>query len=193
MSKIRDQVLEALEVQAGQGATRDEILTLLGIEIDTNTRRSVGRVLSFQMQEGNVVERHGKFYLKEFVSRAAVQPMPDLPTNGRNPLGALARAIGKVNLAPFQKTREPRRLALYQAPMEYEAVMAIELVQENGACFRLPLANYRIAINGDSPRWSPAQESYSNIINLRIYLSDGQALEVPTNPRCPVTVAPLEG
>jgi hypothetical protein len=173
-SPNRDEFIEVLEVQAGQGASRDEILTLAGLEITQNTRQSVSRVMGWLVGTGEVIEDGGRYWLTELAPKSLlpIEVVHYQQTPNHSGLaGMLTRRLDKVKLPAFQKSRTPVSLTLYASPLTIEDVVAFELVFNNTR-MRYPHDRWQVCIGDEKPMWTDTQES-TRVTGLSFIHSDG--------------------
>lgn len=176
-SAIRKEVLEALDVVAAQGATRDEIVDLIG-----KTRSSVAITLFRCSQDDLVIETNGRFYLKQYqvqdnqVSSKPVKTQIEPYVNGRISLPAIA------------KGRSGKHVSVYTSPIEENDIVQVQMCINN-QWVKIPLfAGLKICTGPDIPNWSQDQETNQNVSTIRLVKSNGQYNDIQVARGYPVTV-----
>lgn len=181
LSLSRQVVVEALETFGSQGATRDEIVDLIGRDLPgDNPNMSAGRTLGQLREDGHVIEMRGRWYLTEHAPQPKnAPPMP--PPNGR-----------VQPVAPFVGKRTGKTVALYTTPEVLQNVIGLTLTIDNVA-YKMPLfGNIRICIGKEAPQWTPEQEMYTHCTKIRVLLQGGQTQEFQPAYNDIVTIAPEE-
>lgn len=183
-------VLEALQAQGKDGATKEELLMLVGEEIGgARPQGAIGQVLSVLVAEDEAMEVRGRWYMKDCAPDA-----PETHLNGSNSSAAPAPAMNgrKVQIAPFMGKRKGKTISVYTSPRVFEDAIALSLFV-GGRWFKIPLSgSARVCYGQEAPDWSPDQEMYSDVEVLKIQLRNGQFHEERPAPKDIVTIL-LEG
>lgn len=183
-SEARNRILSSLSVLDKDGATRDELIVLDAGGLDKATRRSYGHVLANLVADGQVIERYGRFYLKEAVQAPGAKNF--------SAQGMMRTLPDKTALPALAKTRSGHTVLLYTSPMELPNVARVELCI-GGNWFRCPLfGDLRICLGPEIPRWSADQETNRGIAAIKVIALDGKTEEIQTNPQYPITIAKNE-
>lgn len=179
VSRPRQIVVEALEAQAAEGATVEELCTLIGAEIGgVRPQGSIGQVLSYMATDDIVIEIRGRWYLKEHAP-IAVDPAPSdkKPANG---------FFAKI--AGVMQKRSEKTVSLYRMPTVYDDAIGVTLLI-NQRWTPVPLfGNLRICIDKEIPNWSPERIWYSDVEVVRITRRNGIVSEERPAPKDYVTI-----
>lgn len=178
-SKSRSLVLEALATFPN-GCSRDEIVDLIGRDIDqsANPNSVVGATL-VRLEIDNLVEkRQGKFYLTGSNGHVA--------SNGTK----VHEAGPREQVAPFMGKRKGKTVTFYTSS-EYNNVISIALLI-NQKWIRVPMwaDAFRVHIGNSQPKWTPEQETYSDVELVKMKHQDGQTTEKRPEHNDLVTIAP---
>lgn len=180
-SRQREVIITALEAYGKQGATLDEVVELVGKDLPGyNPNMSAGKTLHSMLDAGYVMMVNGKWYMKE-----------SAPT--RRPDSAPAAQNGHIQpIAPFAQKRSGKTITLYTTPETLENVIGLSLLHKE-QWYKMPLFdNVRLCIGMEAPQWSPEQEMYSDITEMKVLFKNGQTVNRAVNPREIVTIAPEE-
>ena len=178
LSKSRMLVIEALEAQAQEGATIDELVNLIGMDLEMeHPKMSIGQSLSKMEADEYVVCYRNRWYLKEHFFKPEPQQQ-----NGSN---------GRVQpIAPIAQKRSGKTVELYTSPRVFSDVIGLSLLIKE-QWFKLPLfGGVRICMGHESPIWSPEQETFSDVSVIKILLKDGRVVEERPALKDLVTIAP---
>lgn len=189
-SQPRMIVLEGLEAQGMEGATRDELVQLIGGDMNGDSpAMSIGRILHALLNEEHVVLQFGRWYLKECAPDAL-----ESRAKGSNSSAVSNGATNghKVQIAPFFGKRTGKRVSLYTGHRVFDDVVAINLLIA-GRWWPVMLADtMRIMVAFDRPDWSPDQVTYSDVEMIRFTYKAGTTYEERPAPKDLVTIAPGE-
>jgi hypothetical protein len=184
-SNSREIVMEALNVQPG--ITKEEIISLIGGDLQGNVAMSVGETLSNLIADGLVIERNGRYWLKEHESKQT-------STNRSVSRVVSYEAAHPVKLAAYYENRPLRKVAVYTAPAIYEDVVAIRVSVQGAGMIEYPAfpGGTRICI-GDIPRWSYDQIVLRSIEKIQIVRAGGQTQDIDVPHGDNVTIATEDG
>ena len=195
ISRVREIVYDALVRMGKEGATIDELVTLVGDDIGGITpKMGIGKVIRVLQDFDVVVEYRGRWYTKENAPEKA-QTHPRLNGNTSAPVPAK-----RVEVAAYMGKRPEKTVSVYTAPETHTNVIGITFTfrddQNRVAQWKLPLfVNTRICIVGvgqDTPILSPQQEMYYRIENVRLLLKGGTYVDKATNLNDVIVIAPDE-
>lgn len=190
LSKSRIIVSEALVSQGKDGATKEDLLILVGDEIGgSRPQGAIGLALSSMAYDGEVVEHRGRWYLKECAPDALISHV-----NGSNSSAAPAPAMNghKAQVAPFIGKRTGKTVSLYTGHRVFDDVVAIMLLV-GGRWWPVMLGDkMRIMVAFEAPQWSPDQVIYSDVEVIKFTHKDGGVYEERPAPKDLVTIAPGE-
>lgn len=182
MHPTRKMILEALEVQANAGATREDLIALCGWDEDTTSRKAVGTTVGHLLSEELVIERRGKFYLKEFAPKPAL-----IVQSHQNGAGA-----GVAPLPPIAQKRQGKTLSVYRSAITLVDVIGLYLLIENH-WYEIPFFDsLRICIGMERPNWGPEARGYTDCTKVRIMFKNGKTEEENIAPKEYITIAPEE-
>lgn len=173
---VRKQILEALDIVAEKGATRDEIIDLIGGGV---TKRSVGMSLLRCSQDDLVIEESGRFYLKAIQPRAAVSRTKAVIEPFSN---------GRIELPAIAKGRSAKHVSVYTSPTEETNIVQVQMCINN-TWIKIPLfANLKICTGPDIPFWSKYQETNHNVSVIRLIRANGAYTDIQVSRGYPVTM-----
>ena len=164
VSTSRVYIAEALQAQREEGATKQELLTLIGEEIGgLSPMRAIGLTVGAMLTEEEIVHKDGRYWLKEYAPSRANGRTAHVSPNGGN---------GKV--AAYTGKRTGKTISVYTSPRVFEDAIALSLFI-GGRWFKIPLAgSARVCYGQEAPVWSPDQEMYGDVEVLKIQLRNGQ-------------------
>lgn len=183
VSVSRVYITEALQAQGREGATKADLLTLVGEEIGgTRPQVAIGQTVSAMLADGDIVQQDGRYWLKEHF------PQPHANGNGSAPPVSPNGGNGKV--APFMGKRTGKTVSVYVSPRVFEDAIALSL-KIDGEWFKLPLwGSARVCYGQEAPMWSPDQEMYTGVEEIKITLRNGQYVTEHPARTDIVTIAP---
>jgi hypothetical protein len=184
VSRPRVVVLEALEAQAGEGATVEEILTLVGSEFPGNRPQgSIGQVLSYMQTDDLVTFVKNRWYLKEHAP--IIQAKNDLHINGLN---TYSNTNGS-KIAPMVQKRIPKTISLHTKPRTYTDAVAVDLLIKERWTPVPFMVNMRVMIDPDVADWPCEKWFWTDVEIVRITHKDGRKTEERPAPKDVVTIA----
>jgi hypothetical protein len=114
-----------------------------------------------------------------------IRPVPAAPSPSANGNGITA-------IAPFKQKRTGKTLAIYTSPRIMEDVIALSLLINN-QWYNVPMfGSLRMCIGHEIPEWSPDQESYYNVVNMRITFKNGQVQDERPALKDVITISSAE-
>jgi hypothetical protein len=115
----------------------------------------------------------------------SIRPVPAAPSPSANGNGVTA-------IAPFKQKRTGKTLAIYTSPRIMEDVIALSLLINN-QWYNVPMfGSLRMCIGHEIPEWSPDQESYYNVVNMRITFKNGQVQDERPALKDVITISSAE-
>lgn len=179
-SRSRMLVLEALEAQGKEGATVDEIDTMIGSEFGiANPKMSIGQALSRMEADQYVACRGDRWWLTEHYPQPSAQNGGTVShtSNGR-----------PAQIAPMVQKRSGRTVALYTAPTVFADVISLALLIKE-QWFEIPFwGAIRVCVGHDIPDWSADKRWYYNVTTLKIMFKGGQVEERQPDSKDVVTI-----
>lgn len=181
ISVTRVYIGEALQAQGKDGATKDELLTLIGDEVGgRRPQGAIGQCLSTMLDDDEIVEYRGRYYLKDdapAVQANGAHPAP-LPTNGQ-----------RVQVAAQVQKRPGQTVSVFTSPQEWADVVRVTLVIK-GVTVPIPLWGAMwICYGQQTPDWDVEKEQYYNVETIRLLFKNGTQQEIRPAPTDTVTIA----
>jgi hypothetical protein len=175
-TRRRALVIEALDAVRDQGGTIEDIVDLIGGDLNVdNPKMSVGGILSRMEADNLALFKNGRWYSAQWFT-SPVSP------NGGN----------RAQVAPLTQKRSGRTVAVYSTPRVRTDVIAVALLI-NERWYKIPLlVDLRVCIGYEAPIWSPEQEVYSDVAKVRITLKNGTVEEETPARTDLVTIAAAE-
>lgn len=191
-SELRRQILDALDQCGSSGATRDEVMELIG----ATHKNAVGTALGHALGSGLITKKRDRFYLPDAVGSApkTINPLTPRPFTPTQPIPQSATLHAaenghRVKLADFQQGRDTVRVTIYNAPDEHEGVVALHLLV-GAHWFKLPITgNTRVCIGNPIPKWAKTQEVNYGISIVRVVMADGKTFDRNIESNQPVTIS----
>lgn len=180
LSHPRMIIIEALEAQTSEGATIDELVELIGADLDvTHPKMSIGSTLSKMGNDGYVVCHRNRWYLKEHFVKAEAAPDATVKI--------LSQSNGKI--APMVQKRSGKQVSIFTSPRELNDVVRVSLVI-HGTKFPVPLwGDMWICYGQSTPDWDIEKETYYNVETIELLLKNGTKHEEHPSPSDNVTIA----
>ena len=135
---------------------------------------------------GSIIQTgHGTYAILAQSNEAANPARVIAPKNGSSTVETLKR---KAELPEFMRGRHAVTIYVERSPEELENVVRLELCIA-GTWLPLPIvADVRLCVGSEIPRYSPTQETYNGVRGFRVTYANGEQAEINHNPDEPVTI-----